>query len=96
VANPYQVRQLALNYAIADELALRLTQLFRKDENGRRPVFGDNDKFQNDPHFRETILFHENFHGNNGHGNNWRGVGASQQTGWTGLVAKLIQARKHD
>ena len=77
--------------AIADELALRLTQLFRKDENGRRPVFGNDEKSQNDPHFRDYILFHEYFHGDNG-----RGVGASHQTGWTGLVAKLLQPHKHD
>ncbi len=77
--------------AVADELALRLTRLFRKDENGRRPVFGDNDKFQNDPHFHDYILFYEYFHGDNG-----RGVGASHQTGWTGLVAKLIETQKHD
>ncbi len=76
---------------IADELALRLTRLFRKDENGRRPVFGNDEKSQNDPHFRDYILFHEYFHGDNG-----RGVGASHQTGWTGLVAKLLQPHKHD
>lgn len=76
---------------VADELSFRLTRLFRKDEDGRRAVFGDNNKFQNDPHFRDYILFHEYFHGDNG-----RGVGASHQTGWTGLVAKLIQPHKHD
>ena len=76
---------------VADELAIRLTKLFRKDENGRRPVFGDNDKLKNDPHFKDYILFHEYFHGDNG-----RGVGASHQTGWTGLVAKLLLPHKHD
>ncbi|MEE8617857.1 MAG: glucosidase [Nitrosomonadaceae bacterium] len=76
---------------VADELVSRLTRLFRKDENGRRPVYNDNDKFQNDPHFRDYILFHEYFHGDTG-----RGVGASHQTGWTGLVAKLLQPHKHD
>lgn len=76
---------------VADELVARLTRLFRKDENGRRPVYNDNDKFQNDPHFRDYILFHEYFHGDTG-----RGVGASHQTGWTGLVAKLLQPHKHD
>lgn len=70
---------------IANELAKRLTRLFLKDENGRRPVFGDNEKFQNDPHFQDNILFYEYFHGDNG-----RGVGASHQTGWTGLVATLF------
>ena len=76
---------------VADELATRLTRLFRKDENGHRAVFGDDEKSQNDPHFRDYILFHEYFHGDSG-----RGVGASHQTGWTGLVAKLLQPHKHD
>ena len=70
----------------AGELAKRLTRIFLKDENGRRPVFGDVAKFQNDPHFRDYLLFHEYFHGDTG-----RGVGASHQTGWTGLVANLIR-----
>ena len=73
-------------HQVADELALRLTRLFRRDESGRRPVFGVNDKLQNDPHFKDYVLFHEYFHGDNG-----RGVGASHQTGWTGLVAKLLE-----
>ncbi len=71
--------------AVANELAIRLTRLFRQDDKGRRPVFGDNDKLQTDPHFRDYILFHEYFHGDTG-----RGLGASHQSGWTGLVAKLI------
>jgi len=74
---------------VANELSRRLTRLFLRDENGKRPVFGDNDKFQNDPHFRDYILFHEYFHGDNG-----RGIGASHQTGWTGVVAKLLQPRR--
>ncbi|MDP3334299.1 MAG: glucosidase [Methylococcaceae bacterium] len=69
---------------VADELALRLTRLFRRNEHGLRPVFGNNHKLQNDPHFKDYLLFHEYFHGDNG-----RGVGASHQTGWTGLVANL-------
>jgi len=73
-------------HQVADELALRLTRLFRRDDSGRRPVFGVNDKLQNDPHFKDYVLFHEYFHGDNG-----RGVGASHQTGWTGLVAKLLE-----
>lgn len=77
--------------AVADELTLRLTRLFRKDDNGRRPVFGDDEKSQNDAHFRDYVLFHEYFHGDNG-----RGVGASHQTGWTGLVAKLLQPHKRN
>jgi hypothetical protein len=70
---------------IADHLCRRLIGLFLRDENGRRPVFGDYAKFQSDPHFRDLILFYEYFDGDNG-----RGVGASHQTGWTGLVANLI------
>jgi len=77
--------------AIADELALRLTRLFKRNDAGRRPVFGEQAKFQNDPHFRDYILFHEYFHGDSG-----LGVGASHQTGWSGLVAKLLQPHKHD
>ncbi len=73
---------------IADELARRLTSLFLVDANGRRPVLGYNTKLQNDPHFRDYVLFHEYFHGDSG-----RGVGASHQTGWTGVVAKLLQPR---
>jgi hypothetical protein len=71
---------------VADELARRLTRLFLRDEHGRRPVFGDQQLLQDDPHFRDYLLFHEYFHGDSG-----RGVGASHQTGWTGLVAKLFQ-----
>jgi hypothetical protein len=70
----------------AHEVGRRLTRLFLKDENGRRPVFGDNALIQADPHFRDHLLFYEYFHGDTG-----RGVGASHQTGWTGLVAKLLQ-----
>ena len=78
-------------HAVADELALRLTRLFRRNDTGRRPVFGDQNKFQEDPHFRDYILFHEYFHGDTG-----RGAGASHQTGWSSLVAKLLQPHKHD
>jgi hypothetical protein len=70
---------------IADELSRRLTRLFLADETGRRPVHGDHPLLQTDPHFRDLPLFYEYFHGDNG-----RGVGASHQTGWTGLVALLI------
>ena len=71
---------------VADELCRRLVRLFVRDADGRRPVFGDYEKFQIDPHFRDYILFHEYFHGDNG-----RGCGASHQTGWTELVANLIE-----
>lgn len=64
----------------------RLTRIFLRDERGRRPVYGGTEKFQTDPHWRDHILFYEYFHGDNG-----AGLGASHQTGWTGVVAKLIQ-----
>jgi hypothetical protein len=67
------------------ELSRRLTALFTRDGQ-RRPVYGALHHFQNDPHWRDYILFYEYFHGDNG-----AGLGASHQTGWTGLVAKLIQ-----
>ena len=70
---------------ISLELSRRLSRIFLLDENGRRPVFGENSKFQVDPHFRDLVLFYEYFHGDDG-----SGLGASHQTGWTGLVAKLL------
>jgi hypothetical protein len=71
---------------IAGELSRRMTSLFLRDDNGRRPVFGNLEKFQTDPHWRDFVLFHEYFHGDSG-----AGVGASHQTGWTGIVTKLMQ-----
>lgn len=82
-------KYLTLN-EIADEISKRLSSLFLLDENGRRPVFGHYERFQNDPHFKNYVLFYEYFHGDTG-----RGVGASHQTGWTGLVAKLLQPRRN-
>jgi hypothetical protein len=79
---------LTLN-EVADEISKRLSKLFLVNENGRRPVFGHYEKLQNDPHFKNYVLFYEYFHGDSG-----RGVGASHQTGWTGLVAKLLQPRR--
>lgn len=76
---------------IAEELTQRLTRIFVRDENGRRAVFGNNEKLQSDPHFRDYLQFYEYFHGDNG-----SGVGASHQTGWTALIAKLMQPRKHE
>jgi len=73
-------------WEIAAELSRRLTHLFLRDEKGRRPFNGGADLFHRDPHFRDLILFHEYFHGETG-----AGLGASHQTGWTGLIAKLIQ-----
>jgi hypothetical protein len=73
-------------FDVTREIADRLTRTFTRDEHGRRPVYGGTEKFQLDPHWRDYILFYEYFHGDNG-----AGLGASHQTGWTGLVAKLIQ-----
>ena len=71
---------------VATELSQRLIRLFLRDEKGKRPVFGAINKFQSDPQFRDYILFHEYFHGDVG-----AGLGANHQTGWTALIAKLIQ-----
>jgi len=76
---------------VAEELSRRLSRLFLRDESGRRAVFGQHEKLQNNPQFRDYVLFHEYFHGDNG-----RGVGASHQTGWTGLIAKLLQPRREE
>jgi hypothetical protein len=73
-------------FEVSKEIADRLTRIFLRDERGRRPVYGGTEKFQNDPHWRDHILYYEYFHGDNG-----AGLGASHQTGWTGLVAKIIQ-----
>jgi hypothetical protein len=76
---------------VAQELTRRVERLFLRDEHGRRPVFGACEKLQTDPHFRDYLLFYEFFHGNTG-----AGLGASHQTGWTGLLAKLLQPRRFD
>ena len=73
-------------FEVSKEIADRLNRIFLRDERGRRPVYGGTEKFQSDPHWRDHILFYEYFHGDNG-----AGLGASHQTGWTGLVAKTIQ-----
>jgi hypothetical protein len=73
-------------FEIAKELGERLIRLFQQDEQGRRPSHGAAKLFQEDPHWRDLVLFYEYFHGDNG-----AGIGASHQTGWTGLVARLIQ-----
>jgi len=77
-------------FEVAKEIALRLTRIFLRDEHGQRPVYGGTEKFQTDPHWRDYILFYEYFHGDNG-----AGLGASHQTGWTGVVARLIQMFGH-
>jgi hypothetical protein len=73
-------------FDVAREIANRLIRIFLRDESGRRPVYGGSQKFQTDPHWREYLLFYEYFHGDNG-----AGLGASHQTGWTGLIAKMIE-----
>ena len=72
-------------YQVAEELARRLSSIFLRDQNGRRPVHGGTDRFQRDPHWRDYLLFHEYFHGDNG-----AGLGASHQTGWTGIIARAM------
>lgn len=78
--------RLVTLWEVAGELSRRLVRTFLRDAKGRRPVYGGADLFQTDPHWRDLILFYEYLHGDNG-----AGIGASHQTGWTGLVAKLIQ-----
>jgi hypothetical protein len=73
-------------YEVAEEIAKRLAGIFLRNEHGRRPVYGGTEKFQTDPHWKDYLLFYEYFHGDNG-----AGLGASHQTGWTGLVAKLLE-----
>jgi hypothetical protein len=73
-------------FEVAKEISDRLVRIFLRDERGQRAVYGGTEKFQADPHWRDHILFYEYFHGDNG-----AGLGASHQTGWTGVVAKMIQ-----
>ena len=70
---------------VAEELARRLASIFLRGKDGRRPVHGGSRKFQEDPHWRDLVLFYEYFHGDNG-----AGLGASHQTGWTGIVARAM------
>jgi len=72
-------------FDVAQELARRLSRIFLRDANGKRPVYGGTEKFQADPHWRDYILFYEYFHGDNG-----AGLGASHQTGWTGIIARSL------
>jgi hypothetical protein len=72
-------------FEVAQEIAHRLTGTFLRDRDGKRPIYGGSAKFQEDPHWRDLILFYEYFHGDNG-----AGLGASHQTGWTGLIAPLL------
>jgi hypothetical protein len=73
-------------WEVAEEISKRLTHIFAPDENGRRPVHGGNSLYREDPHWKDLVLFYEYFHGDDG-----AGIGASHQTGWTGLVGKLLQ-----
>jgi hypothetical protein len=73
-------------WEVATELSRRLIRIFLRDSSGRRAVFGGTEKFQQDPYWRDLIPFYEYFHGDVG-----AGIGANHQTGWTGLVAKLIE-----
>ena len=72
-------------YEVAEEIGRRLAAIFLKDKTGRRPVYGGAEKFQTDPHWRDHVLFYEYFHGDNG-----AGLGASHQTGWTGIIARTM------
>ena len=81
-------REMTL-FEIGGELVDRLTRIFLRDENGKRPVFGGVGTFQDDPYWRDNLLFYEYFHGDNG-----AGIGASHQTGWTGLIAYLMRAKR--
>jgi hypothetical protein len=78
--------QMMTLWEVATDISRRLARIFQRDSEGRRPVHGGVEKFQSDPHWRDCVLFYEYFHGDNG-----AGIGASHQTGWTGLVAKLLQ-----
>src|SRR5262249_18294350 len=73
-------------FQVAQELTSRLSRIFLRNDEGKRPVYGGTEKFQNDPHWRGLLLFYEYFHGDNG-----AGLGASHQTGWTGLIAGLMK-----
>ena len=72
-------------FEVAEEISRRLKSIFLRDETGKRPVYGGTKKFQEDPHWRDYILFYEYFHGDNG-----AGLGASHQTGWTGIISRLM------
>jgi hypothetical protein len=73
-------------WEVSQDISRRLISIFCVNGQGRRPVYGDTERFQTDPHWRDLILFYEYFHGDNG-----AGIGASHQTGWTAAVARMIQ-----
>jgi hypothetical protein len=72
-------------YHVAEEISRRLASIFERDANGQRPVYGATRTFQEDPHWRDLLQFYEYFHGDNG-----AGLGANHQTGWTGIIARLM------
>jgi len=76
-------------WEVAEEISHRLTRIFLRARDGQRPLYGGTERFQTDPHWRDLILFYEYFHGDNG-----AGIGASHQTGWTALLAKLMQQNR--
>ena len=82
---PTGSRQFMTLHGVAQEISKRLAGIFLRDSTGQRPVYGGTRKFQEDPHWRDLVLFYEYFHGDNG-----AGLGASHQTGWTGIVARLM------
>ena len=83
---PYGSGRQATLWDVAAEISRRLVRIFLRGQDGRRPVYGATKLFQEDPHWRDLILFYEYFHGDNG-----AGLGASHQTGWTALASKLIE-----
>jgi hypothetical protein len=72
-------------YQVAEELSRRLASIFVRDKDGQRPIYGGTRKFQEDPHWRDLLLFYEYFHGDSG-----AGLGASHKTGWTGIIARIM------
>jgi hypothetical protein len=72
-------------FQVAEEIGRRLGNIFLRGADGKRPVYGGTEKFQDDPHWRDAVLFYEYFHGDNG-----AGLGASHQTGWTGVIARIL------
>ena len=82
---PDRVREPPDTFEVSKEIARRLGSIFLRETSGKRPVFGGNKKFQEDPYWKEYILFYEYFHGDNG-----AGLGASHQTGWTGVIAHAL------
>ncbi len=91
IEHPTGSGQMKSLMQIAEDISERMINIFKRDSSGNRPVFGHDQKLQKDEHFKDYIFFNEYFHGDTG-----RGVGATHQTGWTGLVAKLIQPRRKE